>query len=146
MLCYTAVYSQQVVSTAGLTSQTASGGISYTIGECVTETFSTSNTTLTQGFQQAKLTITGINGISNLGYTITAFPNPASDFVKLSVSDNKVKDLRYALYDMNGKVISFKQLENAEMLIPFSDVSPASYILKVFSGQQEVKSFKIIKQ
>jgi hypothetical protein len=145
MLSCTTVHAQQVVATAGATSQTASGGISYTIGEIVTETFTASGTTLTQGFQQTKLVITAINMITDLGYTIEVFPNPATDFVKLSVSSNKVKGLHYVLYDINGKTIATKQLESTETTIPFSDISCASYILKVFDGQKEVKSFKIIK-
>jgi len=145
MLSCTTVHAQQVVATAGATSQTASGGISYTIGEIVTETFTASGTTLTQGFQQTKLVITAINVITDLGYTIEAFPNPATDFVKLSVSSDKVKGLRYVLYDINGKTIAIKQLESTETSVPFSGLSCASYILKVFNGQKEVKSFKIIK-
>jgi len=146
MLCCITGYSQQVVSSAGATSQTSSGGISYTIGEAITETHTASGKTLTQGFQQTKLVITAIHETKDLGYTLTAYPNPANDFVKLSVSDSKVNGLRYVLYDLNGKIISSKQLDNTEMVIPFSDAASASYILKVFNGQQEVKSFKIIKQ
>lgn len=146
MLCYITAYSQQVVSSAGATSQTSSGGISYTIGESITETHSVSGKTLTQGFQQTKLVITAINETKDLGYTLTAFPNPTNDFVKLSISDSKVNGLRYVLYDLNGKVISSKQLDSSETVIPFSDATNASYILKVFNGQKEIKSFKIIKQ
>jgi hypothetical protein len=145
MLCSTVVHAQQVVAAAGATSQTASGGISYTIGESVIETFAASGTTITQGFQQTKFVITAIKEIKDLGFTITAFPNPATDFVKLSVSNDKFTGLHYLLCDMNGKVISIQQLQSNETLITFSDVSCATYILKVFNGQQEVKSFKIIK-
>jgi len=145
MLCCTSVYSQQVISTAGANSQTASGGISYTIGECVTETFTTSGATLTQGIQQTIITVTGINTIINLGYSITAFPNPATDFVILRVSDNKFEGLHYVLYDLNGKAIAIKQIESAETLIPFSEYNYASYILKVINGHQGVMTFKIIK-
>jgi len=144
LLC-TTVHAQQVVATAGATSQTTSGGISYTIGEIVTETFTASGTTLTQGFQQTKLVITAINVVADLGYTIEAFPNPATDFVKLSVSTDKVKGLRYVLYDINGQVIAVKKIESTETTIPFSEISCASYVLKVFDGKKEVKSFKIIK-
>ena len=145
MFCCTVVFAQQVVTTGGATSQTALGGISYTIGEVVTETLTTSGTTLTQGFQQTNLKVTAISEIANLGFAITAFPNPATDFVKLSLSDDKVKGLRYVLFDMNGKTITDKQFEGIETIISFLGISPASYILKIFSDQKEVKSFKIIK-
>jgi len=145
MLSCTVVHAQQVVATAGATSQTASGGISYTIGEIVTETIAASGTTLTQGFQQTKLVITAINVVADLGYTIEAFPNPATDFVKLNVSTHKVEGFRYVLYDISGKVMDEKMIESKETTINFSEVICASYILKVFDGQKEVKSFKIIK-
>jgi len=144
-LCKT-MHAQEVVATSGASSQTASGGISYTIGEIITETFTASGTTLTQGEQQTRLVITAINVLADLGYTIDAFPNPATDFVKLSVSSENIKGLLYALYDITGKTIFIKQIESAETTIPFSDKRSGSYFLKVFAGKKEVKSFKIIKK
>jgi len=145
MLSCTAVHAQQVVATAGATSQTASGGISYTIGEIVTETFIASGTTLTQGIQQTNLLVTAIKVVTDLGYTIEAFPNPATDFVILSISTDKVEGFRYVLYDISGKVMVEKKIESAETTINFSGIICASYVLKVFDGKKEVKSFKIIK-
>lgn len=138
-------HAQEVVATAGAASQSASGGISYTIGEIVTETFTASGTTLTQGFQQTRLVITAINEFAGLGFTIEAYPNPVTDYVKLVLRTDKVKDFRYVLYDLHGKVIDFKKIESTETIIPFLDFSYAGFVLKVFDEEREVKAFKIIK-
>jgi hypothetical protein len=145
MLSSTVLHAQQVIATAGATDQTASGGVSYTIGESVTETFAISSVTITQGFQQTKLTVTAIFEVADLGYSLIAFPNPATDFVKLNVSGDNYKGLRYVLYDLKGITIAEKQLESNETVIPFSDLGFAEYILKVFKDQKEIKSFKIVK-
>jgi hypothetical protein len=47
--------SQQVVTTAGSTLENSSGGISYTIGEGISETLSSGDITLTQGYQQTNI-------------------------------------------------------------------------------------------
>jgi len=144
LIC-TSSHAQQVVATAGATIQTAYGGISYTIGQIATQTITTSGITLTQGFHQPKLVVSDRIDQNDFEYTIEAFPNPTADFVKLSVSADKVKGLRYLLYDNAGKTIANKRLESIETFISFSGLISSNYILKVFDGKKEIKSFTIFK-
>jgi len=145
LLICTSVHAQQVVATAGATIQTSSGGISYTIGQIAFQTLTGSGITLTQGFQQPRFVVTEIIEQSDCGFTIEAFPNPVTDLVKLSVNTDKVKGLRYVLYDNTGKAIANKRLESIETFISFSGLISTNYILKVFDGKKELKSFTIFK-
>lgn len=137
---------QQVVATAGRSMGNASGSITYTIGEGVSQTISKGDKTLTQGFHQTTLSVSSINEIKDLDFTISVYPNPTNDFVNLLVGKEDVLGFKYQLFDMNGKLISQKELKGNETNVPFQHLSSGFYLLKVKDGSQELKSFKIIKQ
>ena len=137
---------QQVVATAGSSMRNASGNITYTIGEGVSQTISKGDKTLTQGFHQTTLSVSSINEIKELDFTISVFPNPTYDFVNLVVSKEDVLGFKYQIFDINGKLISQKKLLGNETYVSFQHLSSGLYLLKVKDGSQELKSFKIIKQ
>jgi hypothetical protein len=137
---------QQVVSSAGNMLQNSSGSLSFTIGELVIDTRSSSGKTLTQGFHQPKITITAINELADLKLTIAAYPNPTSDWVKLTIEKSTTKNMEYALYDLNGKLLVSKMMNSGEVEILLTPYLPSTYFLKVKLDGKEVKTFKIIKQ
>ncbi len=73
-----AVYAQEVVSTAGSHGETTAGSLSWTVGEPVIETITDGTNTLTQGFQQSKLTVTAINDLKFPGIELSVYPNPTN--------------------------------------------------------------------
>jgi hypothetical protein len=137
---------QQVISSTGGIVQNSSGNLSYTLGEMVIDTRTNSNTALTQGFQQPKIIVTAINEVSGLDFSITAFPNPTTGFVKLRTEKGKPEKLDYTLYDLNGKLLLKGMFENGEAEILFDSFIPATYLIKIRLADKEVKAFKIIKQ
>lgn len=137
---------QQVVATAGSSMGNASGSITYTIGEGVSQTVSKGDKTLTQGFHQTTLSVSSINEMKDLDFAISVYPNPTSDFVNLLVGKENVLGFLYQLFDMNGKLLAQKELKSNKTNVPFQHLSSGFYVLKVKDGAQELKSFKIIKQ
>lgn len=137
---------QQVVATAGSSMSNASGSITYTIGEGVSQTISKGDKTLTQGFHQTTLSVSSISEIKGLNYAVTVFPNPTNDFVTLLVEKENVLGFLYQIFDLNGKLLSQKELKSNRTSVPFQHLSVGFYLLKVSNGSQEVKSFKVIKQ
>jgi len=135
---------QEVISSAGSVFENSSGSISFTIGECISSTISSTSIILTQGFQQSKLNIVGIHNTQILDYEIIAFPNPVKEFVTLKIE--KPKGFTYKLYSMNGTIIENKIIVNTDSEINFKELPPSVYILKVFQDNEGVKSFKIIKR
>jgi len=86
---YTIGYSQNlkpdVISSAGGFYANNNNSLSWTIGECIPETFFNSGNKLTQGFQQGIFDIkTKIDNTENR-IKINLFPNPATDFVNLEM-------------------------------------------------------------
>jgi hypothetical protein len=135
---------QEVISTTGNYIEYGAGSISYTIGECLTPTLFSSNLILTQGFQQSKLRLgTDIRNNKDLGFEITAYPNPVKEFIIIKVEKNP--GLSYIIYDINGVMIERKEIIGSETEINFENFSSSIYMLKVLNNNLEVKAFKIIK-
>jgi len=136
---------QQVVATAGGTFNNSSGYLSYTIGEGVAQTLTKGNKTITQGFQQTNLSVTIVSELKELDFSITAYPNPVSDILKIRTDKKEVTGLQYLLFDMTGKLISGSNLEGTETNVPFDKLNSGTYLIKVQAGTKELKTFKIIK-
>jgi hypothetical protein len=134
---------QQVISSAGSAFENSSGSISFTIGECITNTFSSSSMILTQGFHQPKLVI--IDNLTDelFDIDIIAFPNPAKEFVILRIEE--FQGFSYALYDLTGGVIEKNEIFSSETEIDFNILVPSTYVLKVINNREEIRTFKIIK-
>jgi hypothetical protein len=137
---------QEVVSTSGEFSVAGSGSLSWTIGEAITETFSSGNITLTQGFQQSNLTITAIDEVAGLSFSITAFPNPATDNIYLMIDNKSLKNIGYQLFDTSGKLIVSAKIDEKESSISLNKFPPAVYLLKVTESDKPIKTFKVIKK
>lgn len=119
--------------------------ISYTIGEIVTELGkdTINNIDLTQGFQQAYISIVSIEDhIPDID--ISVFPNPAVNYLNVNISDlSKVKT--YALFDMSGKLLKQQEIISNQFEISFSNFSSANYLLIFKNEQQKLKTIKVQK-
>jgi len=146
LMCSQRSIAQEVVATAGCTYSNTVGSISFTIGESVAQTVSQGDITLTQGFHQSNITVSIINELKDLDFSITVFPNPTRDILILKLTKENVMGLQYILFDMNGKLLSQNNLEQKETSVPVELLAPGLYLLKVKEGNKELKTFKIIKQ
>ena len=139
------IFAQQVVSSAGSTMVNASGSISFTIGEGISQTISKGDNTLTQGFHQTTLSVSSINKIKDLDFIISVFPNPTHNWVSLKIGKENVAGLKIYLFNIDGKLISQKNIESNDTNVPFQNLNEGVYLLKISDGLHELKTFKIIK-
>jgi len=137
---------QEVVASSGNHFSNNDIQISWTLGEPVIQTLSNNNVQLTQGFHQAKLTVTAIEELDDLLMQISAYPNPTSNYLKLSVKNSGKEELHYTLYTLDGKMLMQKQIESDFSEISMMNYISAIYFLKVSTGDSTLKTFKIIKQ
>jgi hypothetical protein len=142
----TGILAQQVVATAGGTLENSNGTMSYTIGEGVAQTLTKGDKTLTQGFHQPNISVIPISKMKDLDFSITVFPNPASDLVTVKVDKEDVSGIQYLLFDMHGKLLSQKNLEGNETIVYVKQLATGLYFLRVQAGIKELRTFKIIKQ
>jgi len=135
----------EVISSGGDNFVNSQGSISFSIGEIVIETIAHGDLCLTQGFCQSNLLITAIGNPISIDYQLLVYPNPVTDFVCLKIGSNDLSNFKYALFDVNGKILIIKQIVSNETIIPFGFLSPSTYFLKIIDNKTEIKTFKIIK-
>jgi hypothetical protein len=136
---------QEVITSSGGYGTSASAKVSWTIGEPVTETVTGTNNILTQGFNQGELTITNIKP-EFPGLSLRAYPNPASDHLRIVAGGIDYENLRFVLFDINGKSIVENIFTGIETDIPISNLIPSTYFLKVYQNKTELAIFKIVKK
>ncbi len=147
---YTTSYGQNikpdVISTAGSFYANNSYSVSWTIGECIPETFFNGTNKLTQGFQQGIYEINTVVDYTEDRLKIRMFPNPATDFVNLEMQTQNKTGYSYQLFDANGKCLKNEKIVSAKSQIDLIGFAYASYIINVYGSNQKIlKSFKIIK-
>ncbi len=143
----TGLQAQEAIPATGGNASGSGGSVSYSVGQVVYTTNTGTNGSVAQGVQQPYeiSVVTGLEVAPGINLTCLAYPNPTTDFLQLKVESEKLKDLIYQLFDINGKLLENKKVEDDETSIVMSNLVPAIYFLKIIQNNKEVKSFKIIK-
>ena len=169
----TGIYAQEALITAGGNASGSGGSISYSVGQVVYTTNTGANGSGAQGVQQpyeisgieivnqanfmkgAKISNTGTSSseITNIedskliNQKCNVYPNPTTNIITLAieyfVTEND--NLSFQLFDINGKLIENKKVENSRTHISMGNLVAASYLLNVIQGNKSIKIFKIIK-
>jgi hypothetical protein len=141
------VYSQEAipVSVGEVTGFGGSG--SYTVGQV----FYTSHTATTglvlQGVQQLfELQTLRNPALTAVNLSVFPYPNPAKDFIVLEITDRGINDLRYTLFEVNGRDIVSKAITASSTQIQMKYLAVGAYVLKVIQKNKALKSFKILNQ
>ncbi len=142
----TTAHAQTAVTTLGGNASSSSGSLSYSVGQLVFNTNSGSNGSVTQGVQQP-YEIFEVLGVEEIDVAISlyAYPNPTTDFITLKVENRDKNELSYQIFDIGGRLLADKKVLGNETNIQVSQLVSATYFLKIFQNNKEVKTFKIIK-
>ena len=134
-----------VIGTDGGYAENNQFTISYTIGELVTDFASDSsiNIDLSQGFQQSFINLVSIEN-HVIDVDIDVFPNPAIDFLNVSVNPIHSR-LALDIYDISGKLISHKDVNESKFQISFSALAAGNYLLVFSNNQNKLKTIKVQK-
>jgi hypothetical protein len=121
-----------------------SGTIAWTLGETVTETFSSAGNILTQGFHQPSLiNVNGIGGVVIPGMSV--YPNPAAESININLTHLAKGNYSIALFDVLGnKVSEMNVSDNGIVFLPLTEFANGVYMLTVSSAGFS-QSFKVIK-
>lgn len=131
---------QEVIATAGDFQQAGGYSLSWTLGECVTETVSGSANTLTQGFQQPWVIVTQITE-NNVESEIRVFPNPVDEILHIS---SNCSNMKLMLFDATGKLI-LEETTAENTFVSMAELNAGVYILFVETNGYNEQSFRIIK-
>ena len=146
MLSVFSANSQQVISSAGNTSEADGVILSWTIGEGVISTVGSTETELTQGFHQPLIVDVIPTSIEkNLLLEIKAFPNPTYDKVMFEGGD-PVGTYHIRVVDKLGRVLEQKSLPFSDLTLEMKKYNNGSYIIEVIEDKTgKRKIFNIIK-
>jgi len=142
------IYAQETIPSTGGDAIGSGGSVSYTVGQIIYISSSGAIASIDQGIQHPYeiSIVTGIDDLIGINLICTAYPNPVNDFLTLEVKNFQNENLFYQLYDMNGRILDSKRITNIQSIIPMENFYSATYFLKIFNNQKEVKIFKIIKR
>ena len=141
------VYSQEVISASAGSATGSLGSGSYTFGQVFYTTHTAATGSVSQGVQHPFEIQTLSNAaLTTVNLTAVTYPNPTKDFIILKITDSALNNLRYTLFDVNGKSIASDSITESSTQIQLKHLSIGAYILKVSQQNQSLKTFKILKQ
>jgi hypothetical protein len=143
----TSLQAQTSVNAAGGNVSGSGGSASYSVGQVVYETHIGTSGSVAQGVQQPYeiLVFTGLEEAKGINLTVSAYPNPTTDYLTLEVKEFDLSNLSLQLYDMNGKLLQSEKITGNQTSIVMNNLVPATYFIKVIQDNKEVKTFKVIK-
>jgi len=139
------LHSQAIVAVSG-GNATGSGSASYTVGQLIVTTNTGDNGSIAQGIQQS-IELFTLSNPELMTVTLKAimYPNPTKDKIMLSLLDNKLEQLSYSIYDMKGRLLKNKRINEENTSIAMKYMVAGVYLLKVHQNKKQLKVFKIIK-
>lgn len=143
----TGLQAQEAIPATGGNASGSGGSVSYSVGQVAVNTNTGTTGSETQGVQQPYeiSVVTGLPEAEEISLDFSAYPNPASDYIRLKAENYKTENLTYQLLDLSGQVLESKKLDKSETIIGMNNFASAAYFLKVIRDKKEVKTFKIIK-
>ena len=148
-LCLSTLMAQESINAMGGDATGTGGSASYSIGQLVYKTYSETTGSVAEGVQQPYeiYIISGIEDARDINLKLSAYPNPATDYLLLNINEADYNSFTYKLIDISGKVLQIEKTNNRQIKIDMTHYSPTVYFLSVLNeNQQVVKSFKIIKK
>jgi hypothetical protein len=143
----TGLQAQESINATGINASGSGGSASYSVGQVVYTTSTGANGTVAQGVQQPFeiSEVSGLEEAKGISLSVSAYPNPTTDFLTLEVKDFELSNLHFQLFDMNGKLLQNEKITGNQTSIVMSNLITATYFVKVVKGNRDVKTFKIIK-
>ena len=145
-LCSFNIIAQKGTVAAGGNASGVNGTISYSIGQIDYVTITDSGFTITEG-QQQPYEIYVTTGIDETGINLIAsvYPNPSNEFLTLVVENNRIENLFFQLYDLQGKLLMNKKIERIQTAICIKEFADDIYFIKIRDRFNDLKTFKIVK-
>lgn len=95
------------------------------------------------GITNLSLSITGINSINAEG--ITLFPNPADDYVVITLSGNEVNEGSVSVTDTKGASVLEGRISYARTTLDISQLQPGIYVIRINTNSRNEISKLIVR-
>lgn len=134
------------MNASGGDASSASGSGSYSVGQMVYKTYSSSAGSGAEGVQYAYEIFTV--GIANLDsrISLSVYPNPTRDHLALQVSDYNNEEYYYQVLGMQGEQVAVGKIVSKQTFIAMEHLASSTYFLNITSqDKKNLESFKIVK-
>ncbi|MFZ4101976.1 MAG: T9SS type A sorting domain-containing protein [Sphingobacterium thalpophilum] len=140
------IFAQSSIHAAGGNGSGSGGSISYSVGQVNDQFVSGTSGNITQGVQQSfEVLVTQVNELTP-DLQINVFPNPSSEWIKIETPSPINKAVNIILYDLSGKIILTKPLNQQSMQISISELACSEYLLRLSDDKNKtLKTYQIIK-
>lgn len=144
----TGLQAQESVGSTGGEASGSGGSASYSAGQVGYHTHTGTNGSVAEGVQQPYeiSVVSAVEQAKGITLQVTAYPNPVNDHLTLRIDDIDISNLSYHLYNVNGKLLKIEKITGNLTTIMMRNFVSASYFVKIIQDNQEIKTFKIIKQ
>lgn len=141
-----ALHAQEAVTTAGGSGTAGTVSVSWSVGETVAGTLSSGQYVLTQGVQQpARVEI--VNHTPEApAFRINAYPNPTTDKVRITASEDAAFPLTIRIFNAGGKTVYHAPMSSPQLDITAGSFAPGMYFIRITDKNNKTQSFKLIKQ
>ncbi len=136
---------QQSINAAGNQAQSATGSVSYSVGQIFQQNLTSATGKVDQGVQQPYEIYNLATNENAMQANITVYPNPVKEFLIVDFNSKKLQNATYQLFDGTGRILNKGELKNVTNDINTSTLHSGMYILSISSEGKTVKTFKIIK-
>ncbi len=139
-----------VVSSNGDYSQNTQGSIEWTLGEVVSDTYTSSANITTMGFHQPEAmgVASLIKEQGNLS-EVLVYPNPVIDELTINLEGLEESNYKFELYDGIGKLVFSSSVlitnQNKLSKLNLAEFAAGNYYLKITSNNNFNKTVKINK-
>lgn len=151
MVLAVAVNAQSVIVPVGGDVQNSNGSVSYTVGQIAVET-AVSNEgsfSVAEGVQQPyEIQTVGVNNYPQIVLNAKVYPNPTENLAQLELNGFEIPDngLKAYLYDGNGKLLQTLTITDDITSFQIGQYATGNYLLEVKSGNNSMKTFKIVRK
>ncbi|NCU37201.1 T9SS type A sorting domain-containing protein [Candidatus Falkowbacteria bacterium] len=117
------------------------------MGQVAYKTHIGENGTVSEGVQQPYeiSVVIAIEETQGIRLSVSAYPNPINDYLTLSINNFDASKVSFQLFDMKGKLLQSVRITGNQTNISMRNFVPATYFIKVIQSQEEIKTFKIVK-
>jgi len=138
---------QTAVPATGGNASGSGGSVAFSVGQVAYKTHTGTSGSVSEGVQQPYevSVVTAIEEAKGINLSVSAYPNPTTNYITLRIDEFEISNLSYQLYDINGKLLQNEKITGNQTSIAMGNLVPANYFVKVIQSNKEVKTFKIIK-
>ena len=142
----TCTMAQESVTAGGSTAASATGNVSWTVGQPFYTPASSASGSVDAGVQQG-FEFRPVSGWLDVTLTAEVWPNPTPGQFVMTINDDFTGEMTATLVTMSGEVVSVHRVTDAVTHFDASGLAAGTYLLNIVNADGVlVRTFKVMKK